>query len=359
MREKGIKQVVRSAFDVSKGRAKYSTIRERIESSAKIDGIHLCQLIAAMIIASIGLNIDSTEAIIGAMLICPLMGSVLELAYGIAVMDMREVRQALAGLALQCGICLVTSSLYFAFSPLETFTSELGTNSSATVWDAAIALVGGFAGGLGLSRRKEPATLVSGVAVATALMPPLCTAGYGIASGSITLTFLALYEFLTNVVFIAFGSAVVFVWLRVPLVGDMDGDGKETEAERMEAERESGPMRRALLIGALIFAVPLLYISLGVVKDSIVQGAPAEQVVDSYDTEMVSRELGVICPGFVSYRVAIEHSAEGEGPVEERVVATVSTASELDQSRRREVEALVRLHVIDLDEMRFEVIDQG
>ena len=358
MREKAIIQALHTAFDVSKGRAKYSTIRERIETSAKIDGIHLCQLIAAMIIASIGLNIDSTEAIIGAMLICPLIGSVFELAYGVAVMDMREVRWALAGLALQSTICLVNSSLYFSFSPLATFTSELDANSSATVWDVMIALVGGFAGGLGLSRRKEPGTLISGVAVATALMPPLCAAGYGIARGSARLALSAFYEYLTNVVFIALGAAIVFLWLHTPLVGDLDGDGKETEADRIEAERESGPLRRTLLVCALLFALPCLYFSMKLVKESIIEEAPVSQAAESYDTEMVTKELEAICPEFVSYRVAIEHASGESGHVEQRVVATVTTASELEQARRREMESLIRLHVVDLDEVEFVVANQ-
>ena len=85
---------IKSFFDVSKGRAKYSTIRDRIVSSARIDGIHACQLIAAMLIASIGLNINSTEAIIGAMLICPLMGSVLAISYAVATADVRLLRHA-------------------------------------------------------------------------------------------------------------------------------------------------------------------------------------------------------------------------------------------------------------------------
>lgn len=360
MRMQKIKESLASTLDIAgRGRAKYSTIRERIQDAARVDGIHLCQLIAAMIIASIGLNTDSTEAIIGAMLICPLMGSVLELAYGVAVMDMRAARRALAGLGLQCAICLVTSTLYFVFSPLETRTAALVTNANATIWDVIIALVGGLAGGLGLSRSKEPETLVSGVAVATALMPPLCASGYGIARGSAVLAFSAFYEFLTNVVFIAFGATCVFVWLHVPLVGDLDGDGRENEEERAEAQRESRPLRHKLMIALLVFALPCLYISSQVVKDSVVQQDAQIKVVDAYDTALVTQELEVICPGFVEYGVAIEDTADDEdGQVRQLVVARVRTRSELDAISKKEIEGIIRVHVKDLDEIRFEVGEQ-
>ena len=200
---KHIAAEAREAFDMHKGRAKYSTIRDRILGSARLDGIHMFQLIAAMLIASIGLNTNSTEAVIGAMLICPLMGSVLAMAYAVASIDMHVLRHAVGGILLQCGICLVTSTLYFLISPLSNETSELLTNSTATIWDVLIALVGGFAGALGLSRRQEPQTLLAGVAVATALMPPLCSVGYGLSLGDFVHAGTSLYEFLINVLFIS------------------------------------------------------------------------------------------------------------------------------------------------------------
>ncbi len=354
MKERSIKAMLLSAFDVTKGRAKYATIRERVSTAAKIDGIHLCQLMAAMVIASIGLNINSTEAIIGAMLICPLMGSVLAISLALATMDMRMFRRTLASLALQCGICLITSTLYFFFSPLSVKTSELVANSTATVWDVLIALVGGFAGALGLSRRQEPSTLIAGVAVATALMPPLCAVGFGIARGHSILALSALYEFLINVFFIAFGSAMVFLWLRMPLVGDLDGDGKEDAAEKAEAERESHVLRRGLMFALMVFAIPCLYVSMQAVQTSIASSAPAVQIIDTYDTQQVTEELRVMCPGFVSYRVGVEdHYAASAGTVVQRMVATVQTSSELSDERQSELEDLIRLHVEGLDDVIF------
>lgn len=356
MREKTITYALRHAFDVNRGRAKYSTIRERIVNAARIDGIHLCQLIAAMIIASVGLNTNSTEAVIGAMLICPLMGSVLALACGVATMDMRMVHRAIGALALQCLLCLVTSTLYFYISPLSNHTSELLTNSSATIWDVIIALVGGLAGALGLSRRQEPSTLISGVAVATALMPPLCSVGFGLASGEGMLALSAFYEFLVNVVFIAFGAAVVLVWLRMPIVGDLDGDGKETPEEVAEAERESHALRKYLVMGLIVFAIPCVYYSVQMVQKSVEQNGTVFEAVDTYDTERLTKELRVVCPHFVSYRIGVEDSYRyRQDAIEERVIATVVTSEKLSKLVEGQLEALIRLNVSDVDDVVFEV----
>ncbi len=356
MRVERIWEVLRDAFDVSRGRAKYATIRERIISAARVDGIHLCQLISAMLIASIGLNINSTEAVIGAMLVCPLMGSALAMALAVASMDMHVLRHAVGGLLLQMGICLVTSTLYFAFSPLSTETSELLTNSSATIWDVIIALVGGFAGALGLSRRQEPSTLLAGVAVATALMPPLCSTGYGLALGDAMQALSALYEFLVNVVFIAFGATVVLVWLRMPLKGDLDGDGRVTSEELAEADHDSRVLRRRLVLALAVFAIPCLYFSSQTVQSALEENGTVFEVADPYDTEEVTKELRIVLPGFVGYRVGVEDSYDMAGDVmDQRVVATVTTNAQLSGEQEREARALIALHVPSLDDVSFEL----
>ena len=216
-----ITRFLKHAFNIREGRAPYHVIRKRFVNGARLTGSHLCILIIAMLIASIGLDIDSDIAIVGAMLICPLMGSVLAMAYGIATLDREITVEAVASLALQMAFCLVTSTLYFKLSPLGTTTAAIVDNSTPTVWDLTVALAGGFAGGLGNSRDQEPATLIAGVAVATALMPPLCAAGYGIAIASGSLFLSALYEFGINVVFIALAAEAVLRLLRVPLKRDL------------------------------------------------------------------------------------------------------------------------------------------
>ena len=353
---KSIAAEAREAFDVDKGRAKYSTIRDRIMDDARLDGIHLFQLMSAMLIASIGLNVNSTEAVIGAMLICPLMGTVLAMAYALATIDMQILRRAVGAIMLQCGICLVTSTLYFLISPLSNETSALLTNSSATIWDVLTALVGGFAGALGFSRRQEPQTLLAGVAVATALMPPLCSVGYGLALGNFVFAASSLYEFLINVVFIAFGATVVLVWLRVPIKGDLNGDGKVTSEELSEANRESHHLRHILIVGLMIFALPCLYFSAQIVRSATEGTGTVFEVADTYDTELTTQELAALCSGFVSYNVGSQDSYDARtDTMERRIVATVTTKSELPRWRRRDVESLIRVHVPTLSEVRFEV----
>lgn len=359
MDAKELRWTVRNLFNVRKGRASHKIIRKRIVEGTEIDGIHLFQLITAMVIASIGLNTDSTEAVVGAMLICPLMGSVLAIAYAVASTDTKMLREVLIGLLVQIGVCLVTSTFYFALSPLSNKTSELLTNSNATVWDVLIAFLGGFAGALGSSRKQTPSTLVAGVAVATALMPPLCSTGYGLAMRDLPLAVSAFYEFLINVVFIAFGSELVFVWLKTPLLEDLDGDGVVTAAEEAEAITRSARMRKQLIIASLVFAIPCLFFSHRVIKSTMEQNGTVFEVRDTYDTEYTTLELKVVCPGLQSYRIGTEDSYnEDTDQLEQRVVATVETSGELSQEDQEQVESLIRLNVGEVDDVTFEVADK-
>ena len=140
----------------------------------------MCILMLAILIASIGLNMNSTAVIIGAMLISPLMGGITAIGYGIATNDLTLSKGAAIRLCIQVVICLITSTIYFTISPITTASSELLARTTPTAWDVLIALFGGLAGVIGQTR-KEKSNVIPGVAIATALMPPLCTAGYGLA----------------------------------------------------------------------------------------------------------------------------------------------------------------------------------
>ena len=158
-------------------------------------------LMCAIFIASIGLNMNSTAVIIGAMLISPLMTPIVGLGFGLAIFDTRLIKQSLEVLFIQVLVSLLVSTLYFWISPLSYASSELIARTSPTIWDVVIAIAGGIAGVIG-SRKKEANNIVPGVAIATALMPPICTAGYGLANGNVRYLFGALYLFLINCVFI-------------------------------------------------------------------------------------------------------------------------------------------------------------
>lgn len=345
-----------SVFNLRAGRASYQDIRRRFVNGSKLSGTHLCILIVAMLIASIGLNTDSTECIVGAMLICPLMGSVLAISYSVATADVRLLRDALVGLLIQVCICLATSTLYFVLSPLSGVTNELLANSNPTVWDILVALAGGFAGGLGNSRRQEPSTLIAGVAVATALMPPLCAAGYGIAVRDPARFASAFYEFALNVVFIALAAEIVLLILRVPLHREVGPDGVVTLEEEVAEERLSRRMKRFILVATVVFMIPCVLATAGMVRQATGPGGSGAHNVDEYQVGLTTRELSAVCPSLLEYRVGTEYVGEaGSATARRRVVATVRTSAPLDATQRSRLRALIRVHVKNLDGVTFEV----
>ena len=346
---RGIHRFLLHTFNIREGRAPYHVIRKRFVNGARLNGNHICILIVAMIIACVGLNTDSDIAIVGAMLICPIMGSVLAIAYGAATLDRSLVRDAVAGLVIQVAFCLITSTIYFRLSPVAGMTPSLADNSSATAWDLLLALVGGFAGGLGNSRDQEPATVISGVAVATALMPPLCAAGYGIAASSPGLAGSALYEFGVNVVFISLSAMMVLLLLHVPLKRDLDEDGVVTAEEDASVRAMSHKIRWRILLGTAVFAIPSLLITSNLVK-SVDDPTP-----DSYGAVETAEELAIVCPGFERYTVGMQASAPAEDGEagEEELVARVVTSAPLDGERRAMAEELIRLDVEGIDRVEF------
>ncbi len=192
-----------------KSTANYSTreYREKLYDDLHVRLRDTAILMCAIFIASIGLNMNSTAVIIGAMLISPLMTPIVGLGFGLAIFDTRLIKQSLEVLLTQVLVSLLVSTLYFWISPLSYASSELIARTSPTIWDVLIAIAGGIAGVIG-SRKKEANNIVPGVAIATALMPPICTAGYGLANGNVRFLLGALYLFLINCVFIMLANIV-------------------------------------------------------------------------------------------------------------------------------------------------------
>ena len=348
---RGVQKFVCRTFNIREGRAPYHVIRKRFVNGARLTGTHLCILIVAMIIACIGLDTDSDIAIVGAMLICPLMGSVLAIAYGVATVDRALMRDALGGLVLQMAFCLITSTIYFVLSPVAGMTPALVDNSGPTIWHLMLALVGGFAGGLGNSRDQEPATVISGVAVATALMPPLCAAGYGLAAANAGVFLGALYEFGINVVFIALSAAVVLLLLHTPLKRDLNDDGVVTEAEDELVRAESHKIRWRIMLGTAIFAIPCVILTGNMLATAEEQAAG---VTDYYGAAETARELAVVCPGFQKYTVGMEVTNTTDGNEDEpKLTARVTTKKELNAHERTTAEKLIRLDVPELDRVEF------
>ena len=202
-------------FDLRHDQADNAEIDATFRSGVEFRGTNLWVLIFAIFIASIGLNVNSTAVVIGAMLISPLMGPIMALGYGAGINDSALMRSSLFNLGLAALISLLASTAYFLMTPLTQAHSELLARTTPSIWDVLIALFGGLAGVIGTTRQVK-SNLIPGVAIATALMPPLCTAGYGLATGNLEYFFGAFYLFAINCVFIAIATLVMVRVMRLP-----------------------------------------------------------------------------------------------------------------------------------------------
>lgn len=202
-------------FNLRRGLDTPAAIDEGIRDGLAISGANLWLLVLAMLIASIGLDVNAPAVVIGAMLISPLMGPIVGIGYGLAMQDRRLIGKAVQTLLVFTGLSLVSSTLYFLASPLSEAGTELLARTRPTLWDVLVAFLGGAAGIIALTRRSF-SNVLPGAAIATALMPPLCTAGYSIANAQWTWAAGALYLFTLNGVFIAFATLVLAKLMRLP-----------------------------------------------------------------------------------------------------------------------------------------------
>ncbi len=212
-------------FDLRRDQDDPIAIDAEILKGIQAQGTNLWVLIFAILIASIGLNVNSTAVIIGAMLISPLMGPIIGIGYAAGINDFALIKRALRNLGIFVFISLTTATLYFLVSPLSQAQSELLARTTPTLWDVLIAFFGGAAGIVALTR-KEVSNVVPGVAIATALMPPLCTAGYGIATGNLAFFGGAFYLFSINSVFIAFSTLIFVKLLKLPQRGYINDNSR-------------------------------------------------------------------------------------------------------------------------------------
>ena len=195
---------------------------ENIRNNIPFRGPTIYILFAAIVIASVGLNVNSIPVIIGAMLVSPLMSPIIGFGMGLGTNDTKLLLRSLKNLGIMFAISLIASTLYFLVTPLETDNpTELLARTNPSIYDVMIAFFGGVAGILEMSR-KEKGTVISGVAIATALMPPLCTVGYGIAKLNWHYAGGALYLFFINCVFIALATFLVVKFLHYPMVEEQD-----------------------------------------------------------------------------------------------------------------------------------------
>ena len=175
-------------------------------------------LIFSIIVASVGLNVSSTAVVIGAMLISPLMGPIVGLGFSVAINDLDTMKRSLVNLGVMVALSVLTAFAYFSVSPLTELTPELAARTSPTILDVLVAIFGGLALIIAKTKKGTIASVIFGVAIATALMPPLCTAGYGLAVWDLSIFGGAMYLFCINTIFIALSTFLVSKVLRFPLV---------------------------------------------------------------------------------------------------------------------------------------------
>lgn len=240
------------------------SLRAYVDTDAAVESIKVGQtfhgpnvyiLAFAIIIASIGLNVNSIPVIIGAMLISPLMGPIVGVGLSVGINDFRLLKSSLKNLSAMVVISILSSTLYFLLSPLKLENpTELLARTNPTIYDVLIALFGGLAGILEISR-KEKGTVMSGVAIATALMPPLCTIGFGVATQNLHYAMGALYLFFINSVFIALAALVGVKYLGYRPVRVID-----------PALRRKNSRRIGLVV--VIMVVPSVFSAITVVKNN-------------------------------------------------------------------------------------------
>ena len=232
----------------------YENASTSIRKNIAFRGTNVFILACAIIIASVGLNVNSIPVIIGAMLVSPVMGPILGFGLGLGTEDARLLKDSLKNLGVMVGISIIASSLFFLLSPLSLANpSELLARTNPTIYDVLIALFGGLAGIIEISR-KDKGTVISGVAIATALMPPLCTVGYGLSRLNWSFVLGALYLFTINSIFIALATFVAVKYFRFPAV--------ESDEQRIHLPKS------AVYIILLVVIVPSIISAISVIKEN-------------------------------------------------------------------------------------------
>ncbi len=232
----------------------FQIVIDNIDKDVAFKGTNLWVLVFAIFIASLGLNVNSTAVIIGAMLVSPLMGPIMGLGLGMAINDLRLLKKALFNYLFAAGVGLITSTIFFSLSPLNEAHSEILARTSPNIYDVLIALFGGLAGIVATSS-KQKGNVIPGVAIATALMPPLCTAGYGLATMQLEYFFGAFYLFLINTVFIALATLITVRFLKFPF-------------KHLPDKKDEIRAKRIVWVIVLITLLPSIYFGYDIVQQN-------------------------------------------------------------------------------------------
>lgn len=277
---KSFRQLLRYQFNLGFDKSQEEQILADIKKSVEFRGMNLWVLIFAIFIASIGLNMNSTAVVIGAMLVSPLMGPIIGLGTGIGINDFELIKKALKNIAIATLISLLASTIYFLITPLSDAKSELLARTTPTIWDVFIALFGGLAGIIAYTN-KEKGNVIPGVAIATALMPPLCTAGYGIATGSLPFFLGAIYLYFINSIFIAIATYLMVRYQRFSPINFVD-------------RKQETRVRRWIAIVIILTIGPSIFMGYQIVRKAVYEQNAIRFVNQEFNlpsTQIVSRSI--------------------------------------------------------------------
>ena len=276
-------------FSLSEDSARQEETVDMICRGVEFRGTNLWVLIFATMIASLGLNVNSAAVIIGAMLISPIMGPIMGVGLALGINDFELLKKSLRNLALMFIVAIITSTVYFFISPLSSNSSELLARTVPTTYDVLIALFGGLAGIVAQTRQDRTSTVIPGVAIATALIPPLCTAGFGLATGQFRFFIGAFYLFFINSVFIALATYAMVRFLQYEKKVFIDKVRERT-------------VKRLMMVITLVTFIPSVVIGFHMVRVSVF-----EAVADKYVSQVFN---------FPHTRVieCNKHYAQGKNP---------------------------------------------
>lgn len=305
-----IRHRVLERFALGADAATQEEVNSNIQKGIMIRGTNLWVLIFAIFIASLGLNTNSTAVIIGAMLISPLMGPIIGMGYSMGVYDFALLKESLRNFLIMIVVSLVTSAIFFTLPLISSTQSELLARTQPTTYDILIALFGGLAGMVAQTRKDRTGTVIPGVAIATALMPPLCTVGYGLATFQFRFMLGALYLFTINSIFIALASFIVTRVMKFKMIGEL---------EPLKLKQ----LKRAMVAVIILVTLPSILIAISIIQRSSFE-ANCRQFVDeafNFDNTFVVESSTQYNPGRKKQSV-IEVRLFGE-PLSENVINNI------------------------------------
>lgn len=316
-----------------------------IEKGVEFKGINVWTLIFAIFVASIGLNVNSTAVIIGAMLISPLMGPIMGLGLSVGTYDFALLKKSLKNLSISVVISVTTSAIYFFLSPLDEAQSELLARTTPTIYDVLIALFGGLAG-IVAGASKEKGNVIPGVAIATALMPPLCTAGFGIGTGNIYYFLGAFYLFFINTVMISLSTFLIVRFLKFPYKQEVD-------------KLRENQLRKYIYIVVTITVLPSIYFAYQIIQQTIFK----TNALNFVNKELAFEKTQIISKTFIyngSDSSEIEVFLAGEPITQENIKKLEQKLGDysLRKTRLQLRQGMENISSVDISQIRTGIIEE-